>query len=66
MQGVEIAGKHVTFCGRIGNVKRYEAFLFAGTEHYKSRVADVPFLRKTQGECAGLILSYCSEWAFIV
>ena len=66
MQGVEITGKHVAFCGRIGNVKRYEAFLFARTEHYKSRVADVPFLRKTQGECAGLILSYCSEGAFIV
>ena len=66
MQGVEITGKHVAFCGRIGNIKRYEAFLFAGAEHYKSRVADVPFLWKTQGECAGLILSYCSEGAFIV
>lgn len=53
MQGVEIAGKHVTFCGRIGNVKRYEAFLFAGTEHYKSRVADVPSFGKRRENVLG-------------
>ena len=63
MQGVEIAGKHVAFGGRIGNVKRYEAFLFAGTEHYKSRVADVPSFGENAGRMCWLILSYCSERA---
>ena len=63
---VEVTGEHVAVCCAVGYLERYKTFFFTRTEHYESRVCNVPFLRKTQRKRAGLKLSYRSERALVV
>ena len=51
---VEVTGEHVAVCCAVGYLERYKTFFFTRTEHYESRVCNVPFLRKTQRKRAGV------------